>query len=111
MASVPRFGQKEEHDQSARLPRYHPERRKRPALRRGVKMLTINRDGELFTYAQPGWWASIDDPTDDEGPTDRQRLLADTDLAHAEAARIWASCVSRNTATALQVPPAGRCAG
>ena len=36
-------------------------------LRRGVKMLTINRKGEPFTYAQPGWWASLDDPADDEG--------------------------------------------
>lgn len=36
-------------------------------LRRGVKMLTINRDGKPFTYAQPGWWASFDDPADDEG--------------------------------------------
>jgi len=36
-------------------------------LRRGVKMVTINVDGHPFTYGQPGWWASLDDPTDNEG--------------------------------------------
>jgi HTH-type transcriptional regulator/antitoxin MqsA len=36
-------------------------------LRRGVKMLTINVDGQSFTYGQPGWWASFDDPEDTEG--------------------------------------------
>src|SRR5882672_7637866 len=36
-------------------------------LRRGVKLLTINVDGQPFTYGQPGWWASLDDPADDEG--------------------------------------------
>ena len=36
-------------------------------LRRGVKMLTIEVDGQPFTYGQPGWWASLDDPADKEG--------------------------------------------
>jgi hypothetical protein len=36
-------------------------------LRRGVKMMTITVDGHPFTYGQPGWWASIDDPADSEG--------------------------------------------
>ena len=36
-------------------------------LRRGVKMLTIDVGGHQFTYGQPGWWASFDDPEDDEG--------------------------------------------
>lgn len=36
-------------------------------LRRGVRMLTINVDGETFSYGQPGWWASLDDPADNEG--------------------------------------------
>jgi len=45
-------------------------------LRRGVKMLTINVDGQPFTYGQPGWWASIDDPTDNEGQlTDEDNLI------------------------------------
>jgi HTH-type transcriptional regulator / antitoxin MqsA len=45
-------------------------------LRRGVKMLTINLDGETFTYGQPGWWASIDDPLDNEGQlTDEDNVI------------------------------------
>jgi HTH-type transcriptional regulator/antitoxin MqsA len=36
-------------------------------LQRGVKQLTIDVDGEPFTYGQPGWWASLSDPTDTEG--------------------------------------------
>ena len=51
------------------------------ALRRGVKMLTVNVDGHLFTYGQPGWWASIDDPDDNEGQ------LTDADNVIRAAAR------------------------
>jgi HTH-type transcriptional regulator / antitoxin MqsA len=36
-------------------------------LRRGVKALTITVDGHSFTYGQPGWWASLDDPNDMDG--------------------------------------------
>ena len=50
-------------------------------LRRGIKMLTINVDGEAFTYGQPGWWASLDDPADTEGQ------LADEDNEIRAAAR------------------------
>jgi HTH-type transcriptional regulator/antitoxin MqsA len=50
-------------------------------LRRGVKMLTINVDGQLFTYGQPGWWASLDDPADTEGQ------LVDEDNTIRAAAR------------------------
>jgi HTH-type transcriptional regulator/antitoxin MqsA len=50
-------------------------------LRRGVKMLTINVDGQPFTYGQPGWWASIDDPADLEGQ------LTDDDNVIRSAAR------------------------
>lgn len=50
-------------------------------LRRGVKMLTINVDGHAFTYGQPGWWASLDDPADNEGQ------LADEDNMIRGAAR------------------------
>jgi len=50
-------------------------------LRRGVKMLTINVDGQPFTYGQPGWWASFDDPADTEGQ------LADEDNVIRAAAR------------------------
>jgi HTH-type transcriptional regulator/antitoxin MqsA len=45
-------------------------------LRRGVKMLTIQVDGERFTYGQPGWWASIDDPADNDGQlTDEDNVI------------------------------------
>ena len=46
------------------------------SLRRGVKMLTIDVDGHRFTYGQPGWWASLDDPADDEGQlTDEDNVI------------------------------------
>ncbi|HYS48067.1 MAG TPA: type II TA system antitoxin MqsA family protein [Xanthobacteraceae bacterium] len=45
-------------------------------LRRGVKMLTIHVDGQPFTYGQPGWWASIADPADNEGQlTDEDNVI------------------------------------
>ena len=45
-------------------------------LRRGVKMLTIRVDGRSFTYGQPGWWASTDDPRDNEGQlTDEDNVI------------------------------------
>ena len=45
-------------------------------LRRGVKMLTIDVDGHPFTYGQPGWWASVDDPNDQEGQlTDEDNII------------------------------------
>src|SRR5260370_30390246 len=45
-------------------------------LRRGVKMLTIDVNGQPFTYGQPGWWASIDDPTDNDGQlTDEDNVI------------------------------------
>jgi hypothetical protein len=51
-------------------------------LRRGVKMLAINIDGGAFTYGQAGWWASIDDPWDDEG-----QLIDEDDVIRAAARR------------------------
>jgi HTH-type transcriptional regulator/antitoxin MqsA len=50
-------------------------------LHRGVKTLTIRVDGQEFTYGQPGWWASLDDPSDNEGQ------LADEDNVVRTAAR------------------------
>jgi HTH-type transcriptional regulator/antitoxin MqsA len=45
-------------------------------LRRGVKMLTIMIDGHSFTYGQPGWWASVDDPADNDGQlTDEDNVI------------------------------------
>jgi HTH-type transcriptional regulator / antitoxin MqsA len=45
-------------------------------LHRGVKMLTIEIEGRPFTYGQPGWWASFDDPADTEGQlTDEDNVI------------------------------------
>jgi putative zinc finger/helix-turn-helix YgiT family protein len=60
-------------------------------LRRGVKALTITVDGEAFTYGQPGWWASLDDPDDKEGQ------LADEDNLVRAAARREARARAKNT--------------
>jgi len=61
-------------------------------LRRGVKMLTINVEGHPFTYGQPGWWASIDDPSDTEGQ------LTDEDNVIRAAARREARASAKHTA-------------
>jgi HTH-type transcriptional regulator/antitoxin MqsA len=67
-------------------------------LRRGVKMLTITIDGQPFTYGQPGWWASLDDPADTEGQ------LTDEDNVIRAAARREARAIAKHTAlTPLQI--------
>jgi HTH-type transcriptional regulator / antitoxin MqsA len=55
-------------------------------LRRGVKMLTLTVDGQPFTYGQPGWWASLDDPEDNEGQlTDEDNVIRAAALREARA--------------------------
>jgi HTH-type transcriptional regulator / antitoxin MqsA len=67
-------------------------------LRRGVKMLTIKIDGQPFTYGQPGWWASLDDPADTEGQ------LTDEDNVIRAAARREARATAKHTVlTPLQI--------
>lgn len=67
-------------------------------LRRGVKMLTITVDGQPFTYGQPGWWASLDDPADTEGQ------LTDEDNVLRAAARREARAIAKHTVlTPLQI--------
>jgi HTH-type transcriptional regulator/antitoxin MqsA len=51
-------------------------------LHRGVKRLTITVDGGDFTYGQPGWWAAVDDPADNEG-----QLTDDDNVIRAAARR------------------------
>src|SRR5690348_15617812 len=60
-------------------------------LRRGIKMLTIEVDGGSFTYGQPGWWASIDDPANTEGQ------LTDEDNVIRAAARREARAKAKHT--------------
>jgi hypothetical protein len=55
-------------------------------LHRGVKMLTSNVDGHAFSYGQPGWWASLDDPADNEGQlTDEDNVIRASRRSGAEA--------------------------
>ena len=61
-------------------------------LRRGVKMLTITVDRQPFTYGQPGWWASVDDPADTEGQ------LTDDDNIIRSAARREARAKAKHAA-------------
>jgi hypothetical protein len=51
-------------------------------LRRGVKMLTIDAGGVPFTYGQPGWWATLDDPADEDG-----QLVDEDNVVRAAARR------------------------
>ena len=60
-------------------------------LRRGTKIMTITVDGQPFTYGQPGWWASFDDPEDMDGQ------LADEDNLIRSAARREAKAKAKHT--------------
>jgi hypothetical protein len=51
-------------------------------LYRGIKTLTITFEGETYTYEQPGYWASLDDPNDTEG-----QLVDEDNLVLTEARR------------------------
>ena len=67
-------------------------------LRRGVKTLTIEVDGEAFTYGQPGWWASLDDPADSEG-----QLVDDDNVVWAAAHREARAKAKHATLTPLVI--------
>jgi len=51
-------------------------------LHRGVKRLTIRIDGHDFSYGQPGWWAALDDPADEES-----QLIDEDNIIRAAARR------------------------
>jgi HTH-type transcriptional regulator/antitoxin MqsA len=68
------------------------------ALRRGVKEMTIHVDGHCFTYAQPGWWASLDDPADMEG-----QLLDEDNVIRAAARREARARAKRAALTPLVI--------
>ena len=67
-------------------------------LRRGVKMLTITVDGQSFTYGQPGWWASLDDPEDNEG-----QLIDEDNTIRAAARREARAKAKHATLTPLVI--------
>lgn len=53
-------------------------------LTRGLRLVTIDIDGESLTYAQPGWWASFDDPDDNEG-----QLVDEDNTYRAQVIENW----------------------
>ena len=57
-------------------------------MTRGDKAVTLKVDGKSYTYMQPGWWCSLDDPNDDEGQ------LVDDDNKVAEMARRTAAALA-----------------
>jgi HTH-type transcriptional regulator/antitoxin MqsA len=67
-------------------------------LRRGVKMLTIDIDGQPFTYGQPGWWASLSDPANTEG-----QLVDDDNVVRAAARREARAKAKHATLTPLVI--------
>jgi HTH-type transcriptional regulator / antitoxin MqsA len=67
-------------------------------LRRGVKTLTLDVDGEPFTYGQPGWWASLTDPADKEG-----QLVDDDNVVWAAAHREARAKAKHATLTPLVI--------
>jgi HTH-type transcriptional regulator / antitoxin MqsA len=67
-------------------------------LRRGVKRLTIDVDGQSFTYGQPGWWASLSDPADNEG-----QLVDEDNVVWAAAHREARAMAKHATLTPLVI--------
>ncbi|SFV09421.1 HTH-type transcriptional regulator / antitoxin MqsA [Methylobacterium sp. 174MFSha1.1] len=58
-------------------------------MMRGEKKLSIEIDGQTFSYMQPGWWCSLTDPDDEEGQ------LVDEDNQIAELAERTARMLAR----------------
>lgn len=58
-------------------------------MTRGEKALSIEVDGQIFSYRQPGWWCSLTDPDDEEGQ------LVDEDNQVAELAERTARMLAR----------------
>jgi HTH-type transcriptional regulator / antitoxin MqsA len=57
-------------------------------MRRGEKLLSVEVDGRVFQYYQPGWWCSLKDPNDVEGQ------LVDADNKIADMARRTAQALA-----------------
>ena len=76
-----------------RNPREYPDTLASPEsgrpMVRGEKEVTLTVDGQRFTYLQPGWWCSLDDPDDLDGQ------LVDEDNQVAEIARRTAKVLAR----------------
>ena len=80
----------------AKTPRNYPETLASPEsgrpMVRGDKLVTLQVEGEPFEYRQPGWWCSLDDPTDLDGQ------LVDDDNLVAEMARRTALAIVKGEA-------------
>ncbi len=61
-------------------------------MQRGIKKMAIVVGGYRFTYDQPGWWCSLDDPNDNEGQ------LVDEDNEIRAAARREAKARAKHAA-------------
>jgi HTH-type transcriptional regulator/antitoxin MqsA len=57
-------------------------------MTRGEKLVSFKVGGRSFTYLQPGWWCSLDDPEDMEGQ------LVDADNQIADMARRTAKALA-----------------
>ena len=58
-------------------------------MTRGEKLVSLNIEGQTFTYRQPGWWCSLSDPDDMEGQ------LVDEDNQIADMARRTAKALAQ----------------
>ena len=58
-------------------------------MTRGEKEINITVDGRKFSYRQPGWWCSLNDPDDMDGQ------LVDDDNKVAEMARRTAKAIAK----------------
>ncbi|HLY55508.1 MAG TPA: type II TA system antitoxin MqsA family protein [Stellaceae bacterium] len=55
-------------------------------MKRGEKLMLITVEGQTFSYRQPGWWCSLEDPDDMDGQlVDDDNLVAELALRTAEA--------------------------
>ncbi len=55
-------------------------------MTRGEKAVSFKIEGKTYTYLQPGWWCSLDDPDDQEGQlVDEDNQIADMARRTAKA--------------------------
>jgi len=66
-------------------------------MTRGEKLVSFKLEGKSFTYRQPGWWCSLNDPDDMEGQ------LVDDDNQVAEMARRTAKALAHGEAIFVPV--------
>ena len=96
-------------------PREYPDTMPSPEtgrpMTRGEKRVSFKFAGKSFTYLQPGWWCSLDDPDDTEGQlVDDDNQIADMArrtarvLAHGEKEALRAAHIDRFYAPLFTTP-------